>query len=174
MEEHKKNGIYYTPRILAEYLAKPLITADTQSILDPAYGEGALLLAVERLYKESGSNKDIQLFGCDIKPVNGLLKHLPEANLKETDFFEYSLDNRFHTILMNPPYVRHHIQNTEKIESYRIAHSYLSIVNNNADLWAFFLVKAVCHLHKDGNLGAILPWAFLQADYARPLRTMAF
>jgi len=170
MKDRKKNGVYYTPKVLAEYLAKPLISATNQTILDPSYGDGSLLLAAERIFRKRNKSSEIHLFGCDIKPVNGLLKHLPEANLREIDFFAYTSDTLFQTILMNPPYVRHHIQDVEKIKQYRTNFPKLSILNNKADLWAYFLIKAVSHLQEGGNIGAILPWAFLQADYAQPIR----
>ena len=167
---NKKNGVYYTPPMLAEYLAEPLVTYKSDSILDPSYGEGSLLLAAERIFKKKNNSSDIHLFGCDTKPINGLLKHLPEANLKEVDFFDYSIENKFRTILMNPPYVRHHIQDVEKIDKYRTTYSELKFLNKSCDLWAYFLVKAISHLEKGGSIGAILPWAFLQADYAKPIR----
>lgn len=166
----KKNGVYYTPSILAKYLAEPLILKNEQTILDPAYGEGSLLLAAESIFNEKNIGTKIHLYGCDTQPVNGLLKHLPEANLVKTDFFDYPVEMKFETILMNPPFVRHHIQNERKISKYRALHKELEILNNSSDLWALFMVKAVSHLKVNGNLGAILPWAFLQADYSKPLR----
>lgn len=171
---NKKNGVYYTPLALAEFLAKPLINSKTQSVLDPSYGEGSLLLAAERIFTKKKISSDIHLFGCDTKPVNGLLKHLPEANLQEMDFFDYEVKNQFQTILMNPPYVRRHIQNSEKVNVYRKTFPNLSLANNSADLWALFLIKSVTHLKEGGNIGAILPWAFLQADYAKPIRNWLF
>ncbi len=170
MKHRKKNGVYYTPPALAEYLAEPLISSSDQTVLDPAYGEGSLLLAAEKIYKEKNLKNTIHIYGCDIKPVNGLLQHLPEANLLKTDFFDFPIERKFQTILMNPPYVRHHIQNEKKVIKYRSSYEGLKILNNSADLWSMFLVKAVSHLQIDGNIGAILPWAFLQADYSKPLR----
>ncbi|MFD0998184.1 class I SAM-dependent DNA methyltransferase [Ohtaekwangia kribbensis] len=168
----RDNGIYYTPPILAEYLAKSTQFTPGMSILDPAYGEGSLLLAAEKIYKESNYNEDLHLFGCDIKPVNGLLKHLPKANLKKIDFFRYSSNNKFNLILMNPPYVRHHRLTNETIQRARKDLPDLRILNNSADLWAYFLVKALSHLHIGSGISAILPWSFLQAGYATPLRKL--
>ncbi|MCK9204429.1 MAG: N-6 DNA methylase [Bacteroidales bacterium] len=166
----KEQGIYYTPSVLAEYMASPLIYLNEQTVLDPAYGEGALLLAAEKIFKAKNLGNSIHLYGCDTKPINGLLNHLPEANLHKSDFFSYPVERKFHTILMNPPYVRHHIQNEKKINKYRATYDELKVLNNSSDLWALFLVKAVSHLKEDGSIGAILPWAFLQADYSQPLR----
>ncbi|MCF8371627.1 MAG: N-6 DNA methylase [Bacteroidales bacterium] len=168
--ENKKNGIYYTPPALADYLVKPFENIMGEKILDPSYGEGSLLLAAGRILKNIYRIYETHLFGCDTQPVNGLLRHLPKANLREIDFFDFPSDNMFQTILMNPPYIRHSIQDLSKIYKYRINYPQLKILNKKADLWAFFLVKAVSHLYVGGNIGAILPWAFLQADYAKPLR----
>lgn len=171
MKSKKKNGIFYTPSLLADHLVKPFVGSPNKSILDPAYGDGALLLSAERIMKSSNNNSSaINLFGCDIKPVNGLLQHLPEANLQKLDFFDYPTSKKHNIILTNPPYVRHHYQDNKKISVYRENIEGLDILNNKADLWAFFLVKCAAHLEIGGSMGAILPWAFLQADYAQPLR----
>lgn len=171
ISHERENGIFYTPPILAEYLAKSFLPLEgTNSILDPAYGEGALLLAAERVYKDNKIEPNLQLFGCDIKPVNGLLKHLPKANLKKINFFKYSVENKFSTILMNPPYVRHHLQSDDTLKNIKDKFPGLNLLANSADLWAYFLIKSVSHLKLGGSIGAILPWSFLQADYARPLR----
>jgi adenine-specific DNA methylase len=170
--DKRKNGIYYTPEKLAKFLAEPLITPDTKLVFDPAYGEGALLLAAESIYKKKvDSNASLELFGSDIHPVNGLLSHLPEANLKQQDFFNLEYDLMFDTILSNPPYVRHQSQSRELIKGYREKLNYLKFLSNSSDLWAYFLVKSVFHLKSGGSIGLILPWAFLQANYAKDIRS---
>lgn len=171
--ENRKNGIYYTPTPLAEFLVRPLINRPNLSVFDPAYGEGVLLLTAEKLFKEyvGSGGGSINLFGCDKAPINGSLSHLPSANLLELDFFEYPLENKFDIILMNPPYVRHHTIGKEKIKAYQDLTSDKCNLNYASDLWAYFLVKSVGHLKKGGSIGAILPWSFLQADYACNLRS---
>jgi len=167
----KENGRFYTPEILADFLASKLISAKEISVLDPAYGEGSLLLAAEKSFKKiNGNSSQLHLFGCDTKPLNGLLKHLPEANLRKLDFFDYPDEKKHDIILTNPPYVRHHLQDIDNIEKYRMNHKGLNIVSVSADLWVYFIIKSVSHLKKGGCIGAVLPWAFLQADYAQPLR----
>ena len=169
LDEKRETGRYYTPVILADYLASNLLTKDSTKIFDPSYGEGALLLAAERFMQESRSGK-FELFGCDIKPVNGLLKHLPEANLIKQNFLDFPTENKFTNILMNPPYVRHKNTDNEILKPYISQFQDFKILNKSADLWAFFLVKAIMQLKNGGSIGAIVPWAFLQADYAQSLR----
>lgn len=170
--DKRKNGIYYTPEKLAKYLAAPLIDGSHMRIFDPAYGEGSLLLAAESIFKEKFESKGtLELFGTDIHPVNGLLSHLPKANLKQQDFFNLEYDLLFDTILSNPPYVRHQSQSRELIKEYREKLDYLRFLSNSSDFWAYFLVKSVFHLKSGGSIGLIIPWAFLQADYARDIRS---
>lgn len=166
----RENGIYYTPDALAEYLANPLIKGGKLAVFDPAYGRGSLLLASESVSRQKQTVRELALYGCDIHPVNGLLRHLPAANLKQQDFFDYDRERKFDVILTNPPYIRHQNQVKENISSYRENNPELSFLSNSSDLWAYFLVKAVTHLHENGSVGAILPWAFIQADYSKELR----
>ncbi|HOY17402.1 MAG TPA: N-6 DNA methylase [Haliscomenobacter sp.] len=166
----KVNGIYYTPDALAEYLARPLIKGEKLAVFDPAYGQGSLLLAGESISRQQQIVKELTLYGCDIHPVNGLLEHLPAANLKQQDFFDYDREKKFDVILTNPPYIRHQNQVKKSIISYRKNNPELAFLSNSSDLWAYFLVKAVTHLHENGSIGAILPWAFIQADYSKGLR----
>lgn len=167
----RENGIYYTPDELAEYLACPLIKGKEISIFDPAYGNGSLLLASEAISKRDDVNRSLEFFGCDIHPVNGLISHLPSANLVEQDFFEYDRENKYDLILTNPPYIKHQNQEKELIKNYREDNPEFSFLSNSSDLWAYFLIKSVVHLEENGSLGAILPWSFIQANYSKKLRS---
>lgn len=168
----KHNGVYYTPTELAHFLAKPLIKPGNLTVFDPAYGEGALLLAAEKIFNERGysSSYVIELYGCDKIPKNGFLKHLPSHHLLKLDFFKYPLDKKFDVILMNPPYVRHHIISDGRRMALKKIVDEIHGLKSTSDLWAYFLTKSVNHLNRGGNLGAILPWSFLQAEYARDIR----
>ena len=173
----RKNGVYYTPRELSDCLAEPLMDNQIVSVFDPAYGEGSLLLAAEKIHAQKCGKTgscNLRLFGCDIIPINGLLQHLPHSHLASQDFFEYSADNKFDVILMNPPYVRHHYLSNDRIAAYKSITSPYCALNLTADLWAYFLVKSVSHLRNGGSIGAILPWSFLHADYAVSLRRWLF
>jgi adenine-specific DNA methylase len=170
--DSKKNGVYYTPGHLAEFLVTPLIKRANQTIFDPAYGDGALLIAAEGALKKrlKGKNSRFSIYGCDIQPVNGRLNHLPGSNLSKQNFFKYSLKHQYDVIIMNPPYVRHHLITPENKIICSNWGSSTCKVKGKVDLWAYFLIKSVEHLKKGGSMGAILPWSFLQADYAREIR----
>ncbi len=170
LENIRRNGKYYTPELLAEFLAKPLIRETTKSIFDPAYGDGALLLAADRIARKQENNSSIELHGCDKEPVNGLLQKIPASQLVKENFFRYTPEKKFDVILMNPPYVRHHLMSERAWSLYQKATNKILQLNSYSDLWAYFLIKATQHLRKSGNIGAILPWSFLQAEYAQSVR----
>jgi adenine-specific DNA-methyltransferase len=170
---NRQNGIYYTPNDIAIALAKEVINADNLSVLDPSYGEGALLLAAEKLFR-SLSNENghiIELHGCDTQPINGLIKHLPKTNLHAIDFFDFNNDKKHDVILMNPPFVRRHKMKKEMLLKYQQSTNSIISIKKSADLWVYFLIKAVIeHLKVNGSLGVILPWSFLQADFSKNVR----
>lgn len=167
----RTNGIYYTPPALAEFLVKPLIRHADIAILDPACGEGSLLRAAKkRCVEVSGDTSERpSLVGCD-KISIGKLDGLGDCRVFNCDFLKFSNDQTFDLILMNPPYVRHHLINNEDRNEYQKETSKICQFRKLADLWVYFLVKSVCHLKKGGSIGAILPWSFLQSDYARDIR----
>lgn len=168
--DRKKNGVYYTPDELALKLAEPLISGGNISVFDPSYGKGSLLLAAERIFQKFNIDHSIKLYGSDINPVNGLLKHLPEANLVEQNFFDYTDKTKHDVILTNPPYIKH--QDIDKVWLSETKKNDVEFakLKNSSDLWAYFLLKSLDHLKVNGSIGAILPWSFLQSNYAITVR----
>jgi len=73
-------------------------------------------------------------------------------------------------IVMNPPFVRHHLIDNEKRKLYQRMVAGICPIKWSSDLWAYFLVKSCLHLNTGGKVGAILPWSFLQAEYAQDIR----
>jgi adenine-specific DNA-methyltransferase len=170
LSDARRHGIYYTPSHLANFLVTPLLNRKALSVFDPAYGEGSLLLAAENVANGDSATRQLTLFGCDRAPVNGLLRHLPSSNLMEIDFFDYSSEDKFDVIVMNPPFVRHHLIDREKRKKYQRIIAGICPIKWSSDLWAFFLIKSCLHLNTGGKVGAILPWSFLQAEYAQDIR----
>lgn len=180
---HKKNnGVYYTPPELANFVAKIGIRNADAKILDPCYGDGALLLAArERLLVLGSTVPAKQLYGYDIIPVskkarkNRLQGLVYEQNLKERDFFSpisQGAERRFDVILMNPPFVRHHLIPKLRQKYIRsIDDNYLELPMTS-DLWVYFLLHSLKFIKENGSLVAILPWSFLYADFAKPVRDL--
>jgi adenine-specific DNA-methyltransferase len=171
----KKTGSYYTPIELANFLVGLSIKSENEKILDPSFGDGALLLAAyERLKKVGSSNPYSQLYGFEIhEPCKKFIKNkfsstLNFKNLKVHDFLTVSVvpSKKFSLIIMNPPFIRHHklhknLKKIKPVEKWGIKQS------RTSDIWAFFILHSLDFLEKNGSLAAILPWSFIQADYAK-------
>lgn len=168
MEIRKSNGIYYTPDELADFLIMPVLNRSNLSIFDPSFGNGALLSAAERACVQSGHKSNI--FGCDKSPCDNVLFDHSNWILAKCDYFKYQPQIEFDAILMNPPFVRHHlIDNQDRIEYQSVINPYLRLIGR-ADLWAYFLVRAVTQLNPGGCIAAILPWSFIQAEFSVAIR----
>lgn len=156
-------GIYYTPTDLAAYLLSLCPNNGVSSVFDPACGEGALLRAASEKYCDS----TVKYIGCD--------KHMPKIlekkiTAKEIDFFDYGQGNQYDLVVMNPPYVRYDKCGDKARKWFEVSNSKVVDCNKRSDLWVYFVLKGITHLKQRGCLSAILPWSFLQSDYAKSIR----
>jgi len=116
----KVHGQHYTPPELAEFLADHIVAvADLDrpelTIIDPACGDGELLVAVARSLKDAGYLGILKLIGYDIdaaavEQARARLRDVNrDAQVIQGDFLLHQRDLPTHSvdiIITNPPYVR--------------------------------------------------------------------
>jgi adenine-specific DNA methylase len=162
-----KNGVFYTPNSVAQLLARRAVEKYPSSIFDPACGNGALLgAAAEQLTRSHSTHKPC-FVGCDrfrSKNVPSFIKFI------HSDFFAYEPSDKFDVILTNPPYVQSSKIDRATRERYHRKYAEELGLSHNLDLWVYFLVKCVKHVKEGGLIAAILPWSFLEAEYAQEVR----
>jgi adenine-specific DNA-methyltransferase len=113
-------------------------------ILEPSCGDGAFLEVLENLYKN--------VIGIEFDG-----HHCP-PNALNMDFFDYSVDEKFDTIIGNPPYVsgKKIIKETiDKISSKLITHG-------KSNLYLYFIEKCINHLTENGEIIFITPREFIK------------
>ena len=85
------------------------------------------------------------------------------------DFFDFSLENKFDTIIGNPPYVRFQDilpETKRKLD--------MSLFDERSNLYLFFIEKSIKHLSDRGELIFITPRDFLKASSAMKLNKFIF
>lgn len=85
------------------------------------------------------------------------------------DFFQYSIENKFDTIIGNPPYVRYQDipKDTKKLLD-------MSLFDKRSNLYLFFIYKCILHLKSHGELIFIVPRDFLKATSAMKLNKFLY
>lgn len=159
-----KYGVVYTPKGLAEFVAKVLIdemkndNIDSGVVLDPACGECALLNAMEN---ECGNS--FKYFGIDADkdafihaPTNKLLvlndSILPKNVKKKTDIYWKEKLDEITAIIANPPW------SSEKIyDKDRLSQAGFEFVKGQYDSYVLFIELAYKILVEGGYFAFILP-----------------
>lgn len=125
-------------------------------ILEPSAGDGAFAF---QLPKE-------RLTAIEFDP-----RFADKNNFMQLDFFELALENKFSTIIGNPPYVRY--QDIDSRTKTKLK-PYDKLFDRRTNLYLFFIYKCVLHLEAGGELIFITPRDFIKATSARKLNAFLY
>ena len=184
----KLRGGYYTPKPIADFLARWAIQTPTTKVLEPSCGDGILLEAAVEALVACGAEKASAanlIQGIELDPqeaqkaserIQALSGSLFPAHISVGDFFAYCqtylFENKlFDAIVGNPPFIRY--QNFP--ENHRAMAFYLMQQaglhpNRLTNSWVPFLVAATLLLKKTGRLALVIPAELLRVNYAAELR----
>src|SRR2546428_2721678 len=181
----KLRGGYYTPELIARFLAKWAIRSNADSILEPSFGDGVFVEAgVERLKslgaKAAQIGKQISGFELERPELRRALRKMrshgiPSANLFAGDFFkgwtQKLASKKFDVVLGNPPFIRYQnfLEAQRKLAFEVMRHTGLR-PNRLTNAWVPFLVASTLALKADGRLAMVIPAELLQVSYAAELR----
>ncbi|MDR0380099.1 MAG: class I SAM-dependent methyltransferase [Candidatus Accumulibacter sp.] len=140
-------GQIFTPQVIVDCMLT--LVRNHGRVLEPACGDGAFL----KHFPEA--------LGIEVDP-----RHAPPG-AEVMNFFELPEDERFATIIGNPPYVRY-----QDISPGTRRLSRGSVLDKRANLYLFFIEKCLRHLEPDGELIFITPRDLLKATSAVPLNRL--
>lgn len=176
----KRHGKHYTPEALAAFVARRLVRqldagVTDVSVLDPACGDGELLLAIYREISAVNPNASVHLTGFDIDAdaISIAAARLDSrgisASLQVRDFIEHSRSLRgldFNLVVMNPPYVR-----TQQLgsEAAKLLAQEFGL-SGRIDLTHPFVSIAARLLKADGALGLISSNRYLTTKSGENIR----
>ena len=191
ISKQKETGAHFTPISLAELIARKLLKNyqgdknTTIQILDPACGDGELLLAVYKIGIEM--EYDLELIGIDSdkESLDVAKKRLNDIgctqfNLINKDFLdvvsefedfdlfsqEKAITISADIIIANPPYVRTQILGTDK--SQELGEKFN--LKGKIDLYQVFLVAMTTLLKIDGTIGVITSNRYLSTKGGESIR----
>jgi adenine-specific DNA-methyltransferase len=147
----KTLGQVFTPKNIVDIMLG--LSKNRGNVLEPSCGDGAIS---NRLNEYSTVTKI---------EIDEAFKADDVLNI---DFFSYSTDNKFDTIIGNPPYVnfKQISENTKNLLSKNF--------NTNTNLYVYFIEKCIRHLKPYGELIFIVPRDFLQATSAYLLNKLIY
>jgi len=164
-EKSENLGQVFTSDIVARLmveLIKPHLDDDSEC-LDPCIGKNVFFSHMEDITvgRLVGIEADKSLISSDIEEFYSKKNRY----LYVKNFFDFSLDEKFDAIIMNPPYVRQEkingsINSKKKLERQFEFYGYK--IPKKSNLYVYFFLKALKHLKSGGKLVAITydSWLF--------------
>ena len=187
----KQTGATFTPKKLANFLAEKIFAyqnVDNLKVLDPACGDGALLMAMSDILQRNNRNfelhgfdsnneflsvaKENLLFNNGITDANLTLANFLETiDLKKRQFSlfeteENSVNEFADLIIANPPYVRTQILGTEQAQL--LAKKFG--LKGRVDLYYPFLIAMTHALKENGIIGVITSNRYLSTKSGESVR----
>ena len=166
----KETGSFYTPQKLIEYMVSYVKSRlHPNSILEPSAGDGRFINALS----------DFQSTITAVELDEGKVRELNEkygtvcGNICCDDFINYSLEseNTFDLVIGNPPYIAKKVLDETQCEkSEKIVNYYKLDKSVFQNLWVSFVLSSIKLLSKEGAIFFVLPFEFLQVQYAEKLR----
>ena len=147
-ENIKYLGQVFTPDFIIDIMLG--LIKNKGNILEPSAGEGAF---VKRF-------NEIDAIEID---------NICSFNLVAKNFFDYSTENKYETIIGNPPYVRFQDILNETKEKLPMV-----LFDERSNLFLFFIYKSIQHLAFNGELIFITPRDFLKLTSAKKLNEFIF
>jgi len=170
----RKNGQFVTPLNIARFMVKWVLVKEEKKVLDPGVGTGIFLSQAFQLLK---NEKSFQLTGIDIDPIllNACFIRLKllgmDANnlrLVKSDFLSWRDEDKYSSIICNPPYVKFHGFNRAIVKE--ISQEFGIQMSKLTNIYALFFIRATKFLDSGGRIAFITPSEFLYTGYGEGLK----
>ena len=165
-------GAYYTPCSAADFMADWIIRHDGEQILEPSFGDGTFLRAIEKNAALQGFTS-LHCRGVEIDPCSRAKVLQDRLIEKESICGEDFLSVKpfpVHAVIGNPPYVRlRHLPTTQRQHALNTAAAQATSMDPSGSVWMPFVLHSMRFLSVGGRLAFVLPYELTYVRYARPL-----
>jgi len=158
-------GQVYTKRIVADFMVRLFTITGKAHVLEPCFGRGVF---VRSLFE----NTDFAIDGVEIDKTSYSSFDNPDerrCRLKNGDFFD--VEGLYDGIIMNPPYVRQ--EELDKLAPLGVTKQKLQCacglmnISSKANLYMYFILRAILLLREGGELIAIFPNSWTNTPVGR-------
>lgn len=177
-EDRRELGQFATPTVLAReivtYGLQLLPPEETIRFLDPAIGTGSFFSA---LLEVADQRRIACADGYEIDPHYGLPSQIfwqdTLLHIRMHDFTTAEPpDDKYNFLICNPPYVRHHLLNSDnKFWLQQQGENLTGIrMSGLSGLYCYFMLLSEQWLADDGVAGWLVPSEFLDVNYGKGLK----
>lgn len=167
--DEKLTGSFYTPKELIEYMVSYIKGKHTpKRILEPSAGDGRFVEELQCF------NSKITLIEYDEKKASELKeRYKTRCNVYKADFIEYAYENneKYDLVIGNPPYIsKKNMEKPLRDSSERMVELFELSKDLFQNIWVSFILSSIKLLDNEGCIFFVLPFEFLQVQYAEKLR----
>lgn len=165
----KETGSFYTPKELVEYMVSYVYRRiKPRSILEPSAGDGRFVEPLNIF------GAPMSLIEFDKKKTDILKAQFSDCcDIQCVDFIKYASqsDKKFDLIIGNPPYIaKKNVPKSQCKESEKVIKHFEIDKSVFQNLWVSFVLASMKVLSPNGAIFFVLPFEFLQVQYAEKLR----
>lgn len=179
-ERRKARGAFFTPSLIASFIAQWAIRDASDRVLEPSSGDAEFLVHAVRTLRGLGHERP-QVWGAELHEwsASSGARRVDDAggiaHVEVGDFFTQRPGELFDVVIGNPPYIRFQDFAGEQRARARAAALQGGVaLSGLASAWAAFTIHSAMHLAPGGRLGFVLPAELLSANYAAPVRRFLF
>lgn len=194
--KQKLRGGYYTPRVIADFLAQWAIRTPNDTVLEPSCGDGSILAAAAEILLKHGAERELLsnlLYGVELDENEAAKAAQQLENLGVSkscvhvgDFFaechlklfdERFMDvvvrekQRFDVVIGNPPFIRYqNFPEEYRQTAFQLMRRAGLLPNRLTNAWLPFLIVSSLLLKDNGRIAMVIPAELFQVNYAAETR----
>jgi adenine-specific DNA-methyltransferase len=166
----RRHAQFFTPVKIAKLMAEWALTDHSRNLLEPAVGMGVLVRAAQTRKPKI----KITAFEKDPFILRAYLATQPQLDNIEVvlgDFLTVEIISQFDSVLMNPPYLRHHDLSYDFDIFSEFARAYGIEVSKLSNAYLLFTIKAVMALNPGGRASIIVPTEWMNANFGAAMKS---
>ena len=173
-QQRRAKGAYYTPNQAAEVLAEWLVRGPGERYLEPSFGDGAFISAVNLFSNNTFNQRPNWIaYELDSKVAGDAIKSglLLRHDVVKGDYLADGKTTPVDAVIANPPFVRLRNLPKPQVEAAQAANLSVtgSLMASSGSVWMPFLAKMTTNLTQGGRMAVVLPLDFTYVAYARSM-----